>query len=69
MIVVPCHDCTERVVGCHGRCGRYAAYQVENEKRLEAIKAANEKRDMLRERKSASREKRLRKTIGERTRS
>ena len=27
----PCKDCTERNLGCHGKCGRYAAYKQERE--------------------------------------
>ena len=23
----PCYGCTERVVGCHGQCGRYKGYR------------------------------------------
>lgn len=28
---VPCHGCTERKIGCHGNCPRYAEYRAERE--------------------------------------
>ena len=38
---VPCHGCTERKIGCHGSCPRYAEYRSEREeaykKRREAM--------------------------------
>ena len=29
----PCADCTEREVGCHGKCERYQAYREDIEHR------------------------------------
>lgn len=36
MIVNPCKDCTERYVGCHSECEKYAEYrsQIEEKNRL-----------------------------------
>lgn len=31
-MISPCMDCPDRVVGCHGRCERYKAFQAEREK-------------------------------------
>ena len=28
----PCKGCTERYVGCHGKCEKYAAWQSKHEK-------------------------------------
>ena len=33
---IPCKDCENRKVGCHGNCQKYAAYQRENEKKKQA---------------------------------
>lgn len=32
----PCKDCTDRTMGCHGRCDKYKAYRVEVDKLYEA---------------------------------
>lgn len=32
---VPCHDCADRVVGCHSECERYKEYAEECHKRRE----------------------------------
>ena len=34
---VPCYQCKERYVGCHGKCERYAAFNVKNIERREKI--------------------------------
>lgn len=34
MNYTPCHGCPERVVGCHGKCEKYAAYRQEHDERL-----------------------------------
>lgn len=31
----PCKDCTERHIGCHSECEKYARFCAENEKRKE----------------------------------
>ena len=36
----PCKDCTDRALGCHGRCEKYKAYRVEVDK-LYVAKAAS----------------------------
>lgn len=36
----PCKDCTDRAMGCHGKCDKYKAYRVEVDK-LYAVKAAS----------------------------
>ena len=28
-MIIPCKDCLERCLGCHGKCERYAAYRSE----------------------------------------
>lgn len=28
----PCKDCTDRAVGCHGKCEKYQAYRLEVDK-------------------------------------
>lgn len=30
-IKIPCKDCTERVLGCHGKCKRYKTFKKEIE--------------------------------------
>lgn len=37
MIKAPCKGCTDRVLGCHGKCDRYKAYRAR-------IDSANEKK-------------------------
>lgn len=32
MIESPCLGCTDRAVGCHSRCDKYAAYRAEVDK-------------------------------------
>ena len=32
-LVPPCKDCTERQIGCHGRCDRYKAYWEQQERK------------------------------------
>lgn len=32
----PCMDCSERTVGCHSRCEKYAAFDAANKARLKA---------------------------------
>ena len=38
----PCNECTEREVGCHGKCARYKQWRKEldekNERRLKVLK-------------------------------
>ena len=29
----PCKDCAERIIGCHGKCPKYAEFHAECEKR------------------------------------
>ena len=38
MLYAPCKGCTEREVGCHANCERYAEFRVakDNEKRAKA---------------------------------
>ena len=31
----PCRDCPDRVIGCHAKCERHAAWKVEHEKAKE----------------------------------
>lgn len=39
MMIAPCKDCPDRVVGCHGKCEKYQAYRVEvDELKLERAK-------------------------------
>ena len=37
----PCKDCTERHVGCHSECEKYARFCAENEKRKELQRREN----------------------------
>lgn len=37
-----CKDCTERHVGCHGKCERYIKQNEEHQKRLAEEKKAND---------------------------
>ena len=32
VIYNPCKDCTDREVGCHGKCEKYATYRAELER-------------------------------------
>lgn len=41
MLDLPCHGCTKREVGCHGKCADYAAF---NEKNVSQRKSANSER-------------------------
>ena len=34
---IPCFKCTERYVGCHGKCDRYASYVSEKEEQKKKI--------------------------------
>lgn len=34
----PCHGCTDRYVGCHGKCQAYQDWKTCEEERKEAIK-------------------------------
>jgi hypothetical protein len=38
----PCHNCTERIRGCHARCEAYQTYYDENIKRNEEQRVRNE---------------------------
>ena len=33
----PCKDCTDRVLGCHGKCEKYQAYHKANVKRCKGM--------------------------------
>lgn len=33
---IPCKDCQNRKIGCHGECTKYADYKTENEKKKQA---------------------------------
>jgi len=40
---VPCMDCPEREIGCHGRCGRYRKWREEkDEKNRRAAEARSD---------------------------
>lgn len=46
-VQAPCHDCTERTVGCHSTCEKYAKYKKDrNNLRHELKKKVYEERDM-----------------------
>lgn len=30
----PCRTCTEREIGCHAKCGRYAIYRAKMDERI-----------------------------------
>ena len=46
-VQAPCKDCTERTVGCHGTCEKYAKYiKDRNKLRHELKKKVYEERDM-----------------------
>lgn len=32
MIVAPCKDCKDRVLGCHSKCEKYIAFKMDSEK-------------------------------------
>ena len=34
----PCKDCTDRAVGCHGQCTKYATYRADCESRYQLRK-------------------------------
>lgn len=38
MIVAPCKDCKDRVLGCHSTCEKYNAFKKEKEKLAELKK-------------------------------
>lgn len=38
----PCKGCEMRHINCHSHCKAYQAYHIENAKRLEANRLANE---------------------------
>lgn len=64
-----CHGCKRRAIGCHADCPDYAAYRVENEERLEKLRAYNAQKNMLRDLKNTSQIKRLRRVISKRTKT
>ena len=38
----PCHECEERVVGCHGKCQKYKNWQEQKQKaQRESLKNQN----------------------------
>lgn len=45
----PCYMCEDRVMGCHGKCEKYAAFKEENEKRKAAAYAEKEITEALKE--------------------
>ena len=56
MVLIPCKDCTERQLGCHSVCPRYAEYKEAHEahkQELREIKALDEALDSYERRKSA----------------
>lgn len=38
----PCKECTDRELGCHGRCERYAAFREEREELIKRRAAMND---------------------------
>lgn len=40
----PCHHCSDRVVGCHGKCEKYIAFRKERE---EYLKFVHEQKNFL----------------------
>lgn len=44
----PCHNCTERCVGCHGKCERYQSWNAEHIERNRQERTAKERENMLR---------------------
>ena len=44
---VPCLDCPDRAVGCHGKCKRYKAWQEYKEVERAARREHNEKNTAL----------------------
>lgn len=56
MVLTPCKNCTERQIGCHSVCPRYAEYKEAHEaakQELREIKALDEALDSYERRKSA----------------
>lgn len=45
----PCYMCEDRVMGCHGKCEKYAKFREENEKRKAEAYAVKEVTEALRE--------------------
>ena len=42
-LLTPCFDCTERFVGCHSKCDKYAEWQKNHQKRKDEVrKSKNE---------------------------
>lgn len=39
----PCKDCTDRVLGCHGHCEKYAAFRAETERVKALVKEQKDK--------------------------
>ena len=44
---VPCRDCTDRELGCHGKCERYMAYREELNAQTRERKADEKRNSML----------------------
>lgn len=42
---VPCYQCTERHVGCHGTCEQYAAFRAEKDKAIQKRHQEQEMKD------------------------
>ena len=43
----PCKGCADRVVGCHGKCDRYAAFKAQNDKERDQRREFLQQNDVL----------------------
>lgn len=59
---VPCKDCTERHLHCHGECDKYKAFVEWNEERLAKKREAVNMRNFHIERKMRNVERKRRRT-------
>ena len=44
----PCENCTERVVGCHGKCEKYLAYRADIDAKSPQLYADSDVKDYSR---------------------